>query len=57
MAADSERSTEQPLAHEFFAGPDATTSGVTIRAIFRCFNKERDGALSREQYLLRQGLS
>lgn len=53
MTTDAERSTE-PLAPEFFAGPDATTSGVTIRAIFRCFNKERDGALSREQYLLRQ---
>ena len=30
---------------------------VVTRAIFRCFNKERDGALSREQYLLRQRLS
>ena len=39
-----------PLPPEFFAGAEATTTGVTIRAIFRCFNTERDGRLSREQY-------
>ena len=46
MAAAS----DGPLPPEFFAGPDATTTGVTIREIFRCFNRARDGALSREQY-------
>ena len=40
----------EPLPPEFFNGPDATTSGMTIRAIFRRFNRERDGRLSREQY-------
>ena len=39
-----------PLPPEFFAGAEATTTGVTIRAIFRCFNTERGGRLSREQY-------
>ena len=49
-ASRMEAASDGPLPPEFFAGPDATTTGVTIREIFRCFNRARDGALSREQY-------
>ena len=38
------------LPDDFFAGPSATTTGATIRELFRLFVKERGGKLGREYY-------
>ena len=38
------------LPDDFFAGSSATTTGATIRELFRLFNKERGGTLRIDHY-------